>query len=73
MCELPGCLLIVTAEVDPAVEAEWNRCYDRVHLPSCARLRQLLRLLAVPASAIPQEVNRTPQPVLHGGLANRAE
>lgn len=27
------CLLIVTAEVDPAVEAEWNRWYDEVHLP----------------------------------------
>lgn len=27
------CLLIVTAEVDSAVEAEWNRWYDEVHLP----------------------------------------
>jgi hypothetical protein len=27
------CLLIVTAEVDPAVEAEWSRWYDEVHLP----------------------------------------
>jgi hypothetical protein len=26
-------LLIVTAEVDPQVEAEWNRWYDTVHLP----------------------------------------
>ena len=26
-------LLIVTAEVDPQVEAEWNRWYDAVHLP----------------------------------------
>src|SRR5712692_11673881 len=25
MSEFPGCLLIVTAEVDPAVDAEWNR------------------------------------------------
>ena len=30
---LPNCLLIVTAEVDASVEAEWNRWYDDVHLP----------------------------------------
>jgi hypothetical protein len=30
---LPNCLLIVTAEVDSSVEAEWNRWYDEVHLP----------------------------------------
>ncbi len=28
-----NCLLIVTAEVDTEVEAEWNRWYDAVHLP----------------------------------------
>lgn len=33
MSTLPNCLLIVTAEVDTAVEAEWNRWYDEVHLP----------------------------------------
>ncbi len=32
-CLLPNCLLIVTAEVDAAVEADWNRWYDDVHLP----------------------------------------
>ena len=32
-CLLPNCLLIVTAEVDEAVEVEWNRWYDEVHLP----------------------------------------
>ena len=37
MSELPGCLLIVTVEVDPAVEAEWNRWYDTVHLPDALR------------------------------------
>ena len=37
MAELPGCLLIVTAEVDPAVEAEWNRWYDTVHLPDALK------------------------------------
>jgi len=31
------CLLIVTAEVDPAVEAEWNSWYDTVHLPDALR------------------------------------
>jgi hypothetical protein len=33
MSALPRCLLIVTAEVDPAIEAEWSRWYDDVHLP----------------------------------------
>ena len=37
MTEFPRCLLIVTAEVDPAVEAEWNRWYDTVHLPDALR------------------------------------
>ena len=34
---LPECLLIVTAEVDEAVEAEWNRWYDTVHLPDALK------------------------------------
>ena len=33
MIEFPNCLLVVTAEVDPEVEAEWNRWYDDVHVP----------------------------------------
>jgi hypothetical protein len=33
MSKLPNCLLIVTAEVDASVEADWNRWYDDVHLP----------------------------------------
>jgi hypothetical protein len=33
MGKLPDCLLIVTAEVDSEVEAEWSRWYDEVHLP----------------------------------------
>jgi hypothetical protein len=37
MSEFPGCLLIVTAEVDSAVEAEWNRWYDTVHLPDALK------------------------------------
>ena len=37
MSDLPQCLLIVTAEVDAAVEAEWNRWYDTVHVPDVLR------------------------------------
>ena len=33
MSTLPNCLLIVTAEVDSEVEADWNRWYDEIHLP----------------------------------------
>lgn len=33
MTDLPACLLIVSAEVDTEVEAEWSRWYDDVHLP----------------------------------------
>jgi hypothetical protein len=33
MTNLPNCLLIVTAEVDASVDADWNRWYDDVHLP----------------------------------------
>jgi len=35
--DFPSCLLIVTAEVDADVEAEWNRWYDTVHLPDALR------------------------------------
>jgi len=37
MSGFPECLLIVTAEVDTAVEAEWNRWYDMVHLPDALK------------------------------------
>src|SRR5713226_8217289 len=37
MSEFPECLLIVTAEIDTAIEAEWNRWYDTVHLPDALR------------------------------------
>ena len=33
MTDLAKCLLVVTAEVDASVEAEWNRWYDDVHFP----------------------------------------
>ena len=38
-----GCLLIVTAEVDAAVEADWNRWYDEVHLPDALACPGVLR------------------------------
>ena len=37
MADFPECLLIVTVEVDPAVEGEWNRWYDTVHLPDALK------------------------------------
>ena len=37
MAKFPECLLIVTAEVDAAVEAEWNQWYDTVHLIDALR------------------------------------
>ena len=49
MSEFPECLLIVTAEVDAAVEAEWNRWYDAVHLRAalkCPGVRRGRRYVA---------------------------
>lgn len=43
MPDFPKCLLIVTAEVDPEVEAEWNRWYDDVHLPDALKCPGVLR------------------------------
>jgi hypothetical protein len=43
MFEFPKCLLIVTAEVDHEVEAEWNRWYDTVHLPDALKCPGVLR------------------------------
>src|SRR5512142_1927928 len=37
MSEVPEYLLIVTAEVDAAIEGEWNRWYDTVHLPDALK------------------------------------
>ena len=37
MSDFPVCLLIVTIEVDPKVEADWNRWYDEVHLPDALK------------------------------------
>ena len=38
MTHLPTCLLIVTVEIDPAVELDWNQWYDEVHLPEALTL-----------------------------------
>jgi hypothetical protein len=43
MSELPRCLLIVTVEVDAAIEAEWSRWYDEVHLPDALACPGVLR------------------------------
>ena len=43
MSELPKCLLIVTAEIDPEVEAEWTKWYDTVHLPDALACPGVLR------------------------------
>lgn len=43
MTDLPSCLLIVTAEVDAAVEEEWGRWYDDVHLPDALACPGVLR------------------------------
>ena len=43
MDAFPPCLLIVTVEVDPAVEAEWNRWYDAVHLPDALKCPGVVR------------------------------
>ena len=43
MFEFPKCLLVVTAEVDHEVEAEWNRWYDTVHLPDALKCPGVLR------------------------------
>lgn len=43
MSQLPAVLLVVTAEVDPQVEDEWNRWYDEVHLPAALACPGVLR------------------------------
>src|SRR5947207_8045207 len=37
MSQFAECLLIVTAEVDASIEAEWNRWYDTIHLPDALK------------------------------------
>ena len=33
MSSFPKCTLIVTAEIDPEVDDEWNAWYNAVHFP----------------------------------------
>jgi hypothetical protein len=43
MNPLPDCLLLVSVEIDPDVEAAWNRWYDEVHLPAALACPGVLR------------------------------
>jgi len=43
MPEFPKCLLVVTAEIDREVEAEWNKWYDDVHLPEALACPGVIR------------------------------
>jgi hypothetical protein len=51
-------LLIVTAEVDPAVEADWNRWYDELHLPDAVACPGVLRGRRYVTSGSYSESNR---------------
>jgi hypothetical protein len=52
------CLLIVTAEVDPSVEADWNRWYDQVHLPDALACPGVLRGRRYVSAGITNENDR---------------
>ena len=52
------CLLIVTAEVDPAVEVDWNRWYNEVHLPDALACPGVLRGRRYVTSGSYSESNR---------------
>lgn len=41
--DFPPSLLIVIAEIDAAVEDDWNRWYDEVHLPAALACPGVLR------------------------------
>ena len=43
MADMPKCLLVVTAEIDAAAEADWNRWYDEVHLPEALACPGVIR------------------------------
>ena len=62
MAELPRCLLIVTAEVDPAVEAEWTKWYDTVHLPDALACPGVLRGRRYVSSNVSETVRGERQP-----------
>jgi hypothetical protein len=61
----PACLLIVTAEIDPAVEAEWNDWYDNVHLPdalACPGVLSGNRYVSVSDGAITRDGKKSTDP-----------
>jgi hypothetical protein len=58
------CLLIVTAEVDPAVEKDWNRWYDEVHLPDALACPGVLRGRRYVTSGSDSESNRGDRTIL---------
>ena len=39
----PSCMLIVIAEIDTAVEDDWNRWYDEIHLPAALACPGVIR------------------------------
>ena len=76
MSDFPECLLIVTAEVDPAVEDEWNRWYDTVHLPDalkCPGVRRGRRYVSSGeiSESIKREDGKELEADLHDGLRAR--
>jgi hypothetical protein len=60
MSVFPECLLIVSAEVDAAIEGEWNRWYDTVHLPDALRCPGVRRGRRYVSSGEVSETARTP-------------
>src|SRR4051794_10644033 len=58
MTAFPRCLLIVTAEVDAAVEADWNNWYDTVHLPDALACPGVLRGQRYVTDGVISESNR---------------
>jgi hypothetical protein len=62
------CLLIVTAEDDPAVETDWNRWYDEVHLPDALACPGVLRGRRYVSSGSYSESNRGDRTILTGRL-----
>src|ERR1043165_4236484 len=65
---LPNCLLIVTAEVDADVEADWNRWYDEVHLPDALACPGVLRGRRYVTSGSCTERNRGDRTILTARL-----
>ena len=74
LTQTADCLLIVTAEVDPAVEAEWNKWYDKVHLKDAlASLRELERSCAAAEGRIAEAVSDNVRSEVMGLAAHAQE